>query len=42
MSDDDVTQWVSELAEGDELAAQKIWNRYYEQLVRLGPQETRR
>ena len=33
--DDDVTQWISQLAEGDELAAQNIWNRYYEQLVRL-------
>ena len=35
MSDEDVTQWIRELARGDEVAAQRIWNRYYEQLVRL-------
>ena len=35
MMDDDVTQWIRQLAEGDELAAQKIWDRYCEQLVRL-------
>ncbi len=33
--DDDVTQWIRGLADGDELAAQKIWDRYCEQLVRL-------
>ena len=35
MSDDSVTRWLSQLAEGDELAVQRIWERYYEQLVRL-------
>ena len=35
MPDEDVTQWISELAQGDDLAAQKIWNHYYEQLVHL-------
>ena len=31
--DDDVTQWLAQLAKGDEFAAQRIWERYYEQLV---------
>ncbi len=33
MSDDDVTKWIRGLAEGDELAVQKIWERYYSQLL---------
>jgi len=35
MPDDEVTQWLGQLAQGDELAIQRIWSRYYEQLVRL-------
>jgi len=35
MSNDDVTQWIRGFAEGDELAAQKLWERYYSQLVSL-------
>jgi len=35
MSDDEVTQWIGRLAEGDELAVKRIWDRYYERLVRL-------
>lgn len=35
MKDDEVTQWIAELAEGRESAAQRIWQRYYERLVRL-------
>lgn len=33
--DQDVTQWLTRLAKGDEWAARRIWERYYEQLVRL-------
>lgn len=33
--DESVTKWMNELAQGDELAAQRLWQRYYEQLVRL-------
>ena len=32
---DDVTQWVLRLADGDSAAAQAIWERYFENLVRL-------
>jgi len=32
---DDVTVWIKELAQGDELAVQKIWERYYKQLLSL-------
>ena len=35
MIDDDVTRWISELAHGDELAAQRIWDLYCQQLARL-------
>jgi DNA-directed RNA polymerase specialized sigma24 family protein len=34
-SGDSVTHWVCLLKEGDSLAAQKLWERYFEQLVRL-------
>ena len=33
MRDDDVTQWVGGMAQGDEQAAQKVWQRYYAQLL---------
>ena len=42
MLDDDVTHWISQLAEGDELAAQNIWNRYLRATHALGPQEAGR
>ena len=32
---DDVTQWLQRLADGDESAAQGIWEEYFEKLVRL-------
>ncbi len=32
---DEVTQWLAQLAQGDDLAIQHIWNHYYEQLIRL-------
>jgi RNA polymerase sigma factor (sigma-70 family) len=34
-SDDDVTQWIVRLAGGDQAAAQQLWERYYERLIRL-------
>lgn len=30
-----VTIWIQKLREGDEVAAQKLWERYFEQLIRL-------
>ena len=35
MSDDEVTRWLEGLTQGDDLAIQQIWERYYERLVRL-------
>ena len=35
MSDDHVTQWLGPMAEGDPMAVQQIWEKYYERLVRL-------
>ncbi len=35
MSGEEVTRWLSGLARGDASAAREIWQRYYEQLVRL-------
>jgi RNA polymerase sigma factor (sigma-70 family) len=32
---DDVTQWILRLADGDGAAAQVIWERYFDKLVRL-------
>lgn len=32
---DDVTQWIVRLTEGDETAAQAIWEQYFDKLVRL-------
>ena len=33
--DDDISRWLGQLAAGDPTAIEKVWNRYYEQLVRL-------
>lgn len=33
--DDDVTQWLSGLARGEESAIRQVWQRYYERLVQL-------
>lgn len=38
MSDHSVTHWLAELKEGDEDAANQLWERYYGQLVRLARQ----
>ena len=32
---DDIHAWLAELQKGDSAAAQKIWERYFDQLVRL-------
>ena len=34
-SDDEVTQWLSGLARGDERAVEEIWHQYFNRLVRL-------
>jgi RNA polymerase sigma factor (sigma-70 family) len=33
--DDEVTLWIERLSGGDERAAQKLWDRYFDRLVRL-------
>ena len=33
-NDDSVSHWIDQVREGDSLAAQQIWQRYYERLVR--------
>jgi len=35
MADDEVAAWIRRLASGDERAAQELWSKYYERLVRL-------
>ncbi len=35
MSDDAVTQWLGQMAEGDPMGVQQIWEKYYERLVGL-------
>ena len=35
MGEEEVTRWIGRLAEGDEHAAQAIWQRYFERLMRL-------
>ena len=30
-----VSEWIEQLKEGDEAAAQKVWERYYERLIAL-------
>jgi hypothetical protein len=39
MSDDSVSIWLDELRDGSPDAAQVIWQRYYDQLVRLARQK---
>lgn len=39
--DDAVTQWLDGLAQGNESAAQRIWSRYYEQLIGLARNKLR-
>ncbi len=33
--DEAITQWIEQLKEGDSDAAEKLWQRYFEQIVRL-------
>lgn len=35
MADDEVTAWLFQLADGDPLAAERIWRRYFDQLVQF-------
>jgi RNA polymerase sigma factor (sigma-70 family) len=37
--DDEVTRWLAGLAQGDHSAVERIWQRYYERLVRLARQK---
>ena len=34
MSDESVTQWIAKLKDGDDHAAEQIWQRYFDKLVR--------
>ena len=40
-SDDSVTCWLGPLQQGDEEAAQKLWQRYYDRLVGLARRKLR-
>jgi DNA-directed RNA polymerase specialized sigma24 family protein len=33
MSDESITEWIDQLRDGDETAAQKIWERYFAKMV---------
>jgi len=33
--DEEVTLWIAALGEGDEAAAQRVWNQYFERLTAL-------
>lgn len=35
MNEHSVTRWIGEVKQGNEMAAQQLWNRYFQQLVRL-------
>ena len=39
--DEEVTHWITKLARGDSRAAQRIWEQYFEQLVRLARSQLR-
>lgn len=34
-SNDPITEWIDQLKAGDEMAAEKLWRRYFEQVVQL-------
>ena len=40
-SDGSVTHWIHEIKEGDSMAAQQLWERYFGRLVRLARKELR-
>lgn len=40
-SDDSVTHWFEQIREGDSVAAQAIWERYFPELVRLAREKLR-
>ncbi len=35
MSEESVTQWIAKLKDGDQAAAEKLWDRYLQSLIRL-------
>ena len=36
-----ITQWIADLKRGDPQAAEKLWQRYFERLVRLAKKKLR-
>ena len=41
MPDDLVTEWIVQLADGDEAAAERIWSRYFDRLLRVARDKLR-
>ena len=41
MPDDLVTQWIAQLADGDEAAAERIWSGYFDRLLRVARDKLR-
>ena len=39
--DEDITQWIDQLKQGDERAAERVWGLYFEKLVRLAARRLR-
>jgi DNA-directed RNA polymerase specialized sigma24 family protein len=39
--DEDITHWIGQLKEGDEQAAERVWELYFEKLVRLAARRLR-
>ncbi len=42
MSTGSVTNWLADLKHGDPVASQRVWERYFEQLVRIASQRIRK
>lgn len=41
MKDESVSEWIDDLKAGSETAAQQVWQRYFEKLVRLARRKLR-
>ncbi len=41
MSDDSVSQWIAQLADGDEAAAERIWSGYFDRLLHVARSKLR-
>jgi RNA polymerase sigma factor (sigma-70 family) len=41
VSEESVTQWIAKLKQGDQLAAEKLWDRYIQALIRLACRKLR-